>query len=365
MSSSTPFLNVESLNVTLGRFSLDDVSLSCGKGEYHILLGPTGSGKSSLLKSMLGFNRIESGRIELDGNDVTAELPERRRMGYVPQNYALFPHLNVEDNLRFGLRASNASTRDPDSLFKRTCNVLRIDELLQRRVHNLSGGERQKVAIGRALCARPKMILLDEPFSSIDEGAKRGLWLEFKRIASEIEITTLHVTHNLEEAYTLGERLSVMIGGRLVQTGNRREIFERPANESVARYLNCTNIFEGIAEEHPGGTRIDLGHFGVVVSARIARGKRVKVCIRQQDIRIIREGAPIKESLRRNVLTGEVANLFPLREEFAMWFKIEGSPNRHDLELRFPTHMQGRHELREGKKISVALWEPMIMLFEA
>ena len=364
MSGDDHFASVESLDVSLGKFSLADINLSCARGEYHILLGPTGSGKSSLLKSMLGFHKPEAGRIHLDGRDITDELPERRRMGYVPQDYALFPHLNVEQNLRFGLQARRAHGERPDALVDNLCEMLSIEHLRKRRVQNLSGGERQKVAIGRALGAQPKMILLDEPFSSIDEGAKRGLWFELKQLVRQVGLTTLHVTHNLEEAYTLGERLSVMIDGRLVQSGDRRDIFERPANERVARYFNYTNIFDGVAEDHSEGTRINLGHFSVVVRAKVADGKRVKVCIRQQDIRIIKEGAAIKDSLRRNILAGEITNLFPLLEEHVMWFRVERSPRKHDLELRFPLNVEGRHSLYEGKKIRVALWEPMIMLFE-
>jgi ABC-type Fe3+/spermidine/putrescine transport system ATPase subunit len=363
MSSSEPFLRIESLNVRLGEFSLKDVELSCAKGEYHVLLGPTGSGKSSLLKCILGFHTLGGGRIHLDGTDITNELPERRRMGYVPQDYALFPHLDVEENLRFGLVPRKIPAEQANSLVDRLCAVLKIEDLRRRKVQHLSGGERQKVAIGRALGTQPKMMLLDEPFSSIDEGARRGLWLELKRVIGEVGITTLHVTHNLDEAYSLGQRQSVMIDGALVQSGDTREIFERPANENVARYFNYTNLFEGVAEEHAGGTRVDLGHFGVQVGARVAAGRRVKVCVRQQDIRIIKEGEGIKDSLKRNVFPGEIASLIPLREEYVMWFKIEGSPKRYDLEARFPVHMEGRHGLHEGKRIKVALWEPMIMLF--
>jgi ABC-type Fe3+/spermidine/putrescine transport system ATPase subunit len=364
MSGNASFLSIESLNLGLGRFALREVALSCAQGEYHILLGPTGSGKTSLLKSLLGFHRPESGSISLDGRDITYELPERRRMGYVPQDYALFPHLNVEENLRFGMRARGLPAAEADALVNRWCEVLGIGQLRQRGIQHLSGGERQKVAIGRALGTQPKMLLLDEPFSSIDEGAKRGLWLELRQIIREVGITTLHVTHNLDEAYSLGERLSVMIDGRLVQSGARQEIFEHPSSERVARYLSYTNVFEGETHSHTEGTRVALGHFDVVVGPELAADKRVRVCIRQQDIRIIKEGSPIRESLQRNVLSGEIVSLFPLREEYVMWFKINGSPKSYDLELRFPIYMQGRHKLEEGKRIKVALWEPMIMLFE-
>jgi ABC-type Fe3+/spermidine/putrescine transport system ATPase subunit len=363
MCNSRPFLGVDSLDVSLGGFSLKNVTLSCARGEYHVLLGPTGSGKSTLLKCILGFHRPEGGRIQLDGREITTELPEHRRIGYVPQDYALFPHLDVEENLRFGLRPRRIPAEQADSLVDRLCAVLNIGSLRRREVRHLSGGERQKVAIGRALATQPKLMLLDEPFSSIDEGARRGLWLELRQIIREVGITTLHVTHNLDEAYSLGQRQSLMIDGSLVQSGTTREIFERPVNERVARYFNYTNIFEGVAEEAPGGTRIDLGHFGVEVSEKIGPGRAVKVCIRQQDIRIIQEGGEVRDSLKRNILSGEITNLIPLREECVMWFKIEGSPNAHDLEARLPLRMEGRHRLQEGKKIRVALLEHMITVF--
>lgn len=363
MCASRPFLCVDSLNVTLGKFSLKNVTLSCARGEYHVLLGPTGSGKSTLLKCILGFHGPESGRIHLDGREITGELPEHRQMGYVPQDYALFPHLDVEENLRFGLRPRRIPSEQADALVDRLCAVLNIEPLRRREVRHLSGGERQKVAIGRALATQPKMMLLDEPFSSIDEGAKRGLWLELRQIIREVGITTLHVTHNLDEAYSLGQRQSLMIDGSLVQSGSTQEVFERPVNARAARYFNYTNIFEGVVEKTLGGTRIDLGHFGVQVRAKVAEGSRVRVCIRQQDIRIIEEGEGVRDSLKRNILSGEITNLIPLREECVMWFKITGSPRAYDLEARFPLRMEGRHQLHEGKKIRVALLEPMITVF--
>jgi ABC-type Fe3+/spermidine/putrescine transport system ATPase subunit len=363
MCNSRPFLGVDSLDVSLGGFSLKNVTLSCARGEYHVLLGPTGSGKSTLLKCILGFHRPEGGRIQLDGREITAELPEHRRIGYVPQDYALFPHLDVEKNLRFGLRPRRIPAEQADSLVDKLCTVLNIADLRLREVRHLSGGERQKVAIGRALATQPKLMLLDEPFSSIDEGARRGLWLELREIVKEVGITTLHVTHNLDEAYSLGQRQSLMIDGSLVQSGSTREIFERPVNERVARYFNYTNIFEGVAEETPGGARIDLGHFTVEVSEKIETGRAVKVCIRQQDVRIIQEGGEVRDSLKRNILSGEITNLIPLREECVMWFKIAGSPKACDLEARLPLRMEGRHQLQEGKKIRVALLEHMITVF--
>jgi ABC-type Fe3+/spermidine/putrescine transport system ATPase subunit len=364
MSADTPFLHIDSLAIKLGKFCLDNVSLSCKKGEYHILMGPSGSGKSTLMKCLLGFHKIDSGSITLDNRDITTELPERRRMGYVPQNYALFPHLNVEENLKFALCGRNMSTGDITSLINKLCSILRIEKLRSRNVTNLSGGERQRVALGRALAAQPDLILLDEPFSSIDESAKRSLWFELKQIVEEVGITTIHITHNLEEAYTLGENLSVLISGKLEQSGPKKEIFERPGAERIARYLNYTNIFKGTAEEIADGTRMQLDNFSIAVNQKVQPGTTATICVRQQDIKIVRKDIPLKDSLKRNVFSGTITGLMPLPEFCLMHFKLENSRNDFDMELKFPVQIIERQKLQIGKKVDVAMWEPKIILFK-
>jgi len=336
----------------------------CDKGEYHVLLGPTGSGKSSLIKCMLGFNKIHKGIIYLNSKNITSELPESRKMGYVPQNYALFPHLDVEKNIRFGLHARKISSHEADYHVNRLCDILNIEGLRRRDIRNLSGGEKQKVAIARALATQPEIILLDEPFSSIDEGAKRNLWIELKKIINEIGITAFHITHNLEEAYSMGERLSVLFNGELLQSGPKNEIFERPLTESVARYLNYRNIFSGVAESHAEGTRINIGHFSIFVNKKDICRSKIKLCVRPQDIKIIKEGSTIKDSLKQNVFPGKIISLFPLPEYCLMQFKMEGSPKEYDFEMRFPRYLRERHNLYPGKRIRVAIWEPSIILFQ-
>jgi ABC-type Fe3+/spermidine/putrescine transport system ATPase subunit len=364
MSTEEPFLHIDSLNIHLDKFSLDNVSLSCQKDEYHILMGPSGSGKSTLMRCLLGFHRIHSGKISLGNRNITNELPEHRRMGYVPQNYALFPHLNVEENLKFALQAGKKTTDEINAIVNNLCDILKIEKLRTRQVTNLSGGEQQKVALGRALAAQPELILLDEPFSSIDESAKRGLWFELKQIVKEVGITTIHITHNLEEAYTLGENLSVLIGGELVQSGPKKEIFDKPKAESVARYLNYSNIFEGTSESLHDGTRIHLENFSVVIGDKIPEGKKRTICVRQQDIKIVRKNVPLKNSLKRNVFSGSIVELLPLPEFCLMRFRLDNSNNNYDMELKFPTHIIVRQNLHIGKKVDVAMWEPKIILFE-
>ena len=161
----------------------------------------------------------------------------------------------------------------------------------------------------------------------------------------------------------MGERLSVLINGEILQHGTKMEVFDRPATERVASYLNYRNIFEGISEELGEATKIRANHFSLLVSDKIQSGKKVKFCIRQQDIKIIKEGSPVKDSLKRNLFSGEIVALFPLPEYCLMNFKIDGSPRRYDLELRFPRYLIERHSLYPGKKIRVAVWEPKIILF--
>jgi len=362
MSADDPHLAIEGLNVRLGAFALRDVSLACNQGEYHILMGPNGSGKSSLMKAILGFNRVAGGRILVAGRDITRELPERRRMGYVPQNYALFPHLDVERNLRSGIDRRRHTAREADALVARLCGILGIEALRRRKVQNLSGGERQKVALGRALGAQPETILLDEPFSSVEEGRKRGLWFELRGAIQEVGITALHITHNFEEAFTLGERLSVLIDGHLVQSGAKEEIFEQPASVPVARYLNYTNIFTGTARRHEGGTRVETDHFDVVVTRQIPPGQQVTLCVRQADVKIIKESIPVRESLARNVFSGTFVKLFPLTDSCLAWFKVDGSDRDFDLELKFPRHIRDRLDLRPGRAARVAFWQPTIIV---
>lgn len=354
-------LFVDALHLRLGDFRLENIELVAGRGEYHILLGPSGSGKSSLMKSILGFYRILRGSVWHRGEEITHRLPESRRMGYVPQNYALFPHLDVEHNIRFGMKAARMSTSEADVEVNKLLGILGINHMRRRNVTNLSGGERQKVALARALGTRPETILLDEPFSSIDEGGKRGLWFELRSVIEEVGITTLHITHNLEEAETLGDRISVIHGGRLLQTGTREDIFKKPASEPVARFLNYRNIFRGIARPEGEGSTVEVGGFTLWVARRLPAMQKAVLCIRQHDIKIIKDGIPVKQQLRQNVFNGEVIKLFNLLDSCLMWFKVDGSKRGHDFELRFPRHIRERFHLEVGHRVQVGIWEPKII----
>ena len=358
-----PYLNISNLRFLIGAFQLTDIDLSVRQGEYHVLLGPTGSGKSTLMKCILGLYKPSCGSIILDDSDLLPLPPEKRDLGYLPQNYALFPHLSVEGNIRFGLHSRRLSASAEDKEVTIQCDAFQIGSLRERDVRTLSGGEQQKVALARALITRPKVILLDEPFSSIDEGSRRMLWFDLKQAIRRAGVTAIHITHHLEEAYTLGDRLSVMVDGKLIQSGRKEEVFGYPATESVARFLGYRNIFYGDTRSLSGGTAIDLGYFSVKTSKKIPAGERVAICLRPQYIKIIREDDPIRESLKRNVFKGEVVAIFMFPEYCQMRFQIAGSSSPFDLELKFPAYIKERLSLSVGKKITVALWEPSIIVF--
>lgn len=217
-------ISVEDLNLRLGNFALVDVNLRVGRGEHLVILGPIGSGKTTLLKCIAGIYTPDSGRIKIDGRDISRLPPEKRNLGYVPQDYKLFPHLNVAENVAFGLRVRGLS--DVGERVREVLELVGLPELSSRRVEQLSEGQKQLVAIARALAIKPHVLLLDEPFARLDSVAKARLRGELMRIHEQTGTTMIHVTHDFEAALGLGGRVAVMDGGRLSQ--------ELP---EVARYL--------------------------------------------------------------------------------------------------------------------------------
>ena len=235
-------LELREIGIRLGEFELADVSLTVAPGEYVVVLGPSGVGKSVLLETIAGLRAPRTGAVLLAGEDITAAAPERRSMSMVYQDYALFPHMTAAGNIGYGLRAAGATRAEIHQRVGVLAALLGIEPLLGRRPAGLSGGQQQRVALARALAAGPKVLLLDEPLSALESTVRAQLRVELKRINRELGTAFVHVTHDPEEAMALGDRVAVLLHGRLHQVGTPEELFRRPSDTQVAAFLGLRNV---------------------------------------------------------------------------------------------------------------------------
>jgi ABC-type sugar transport system ATPase subunit len=238
-------IRVRNLWVDLGDFVLQNANLDISNGEYFVILGPTGAGKTVLLESIAGLYPLKEGRIWLNDNEVTRLEPEKRGVSIVYQDQMLFPHLSVRDNIIFGLRIRKIRPSEIEQTLSWLAGLLEIHHLLNRRPETLSGGEKQKVALARALSVKPKLLLLDEPLSALDLSSREILQRELRKIHEEYRVTTVHVTHDFEEAIALADRVAVIGDGCIQQIGTPEQIFRQPGSEFVARFAMVRNIFRG------------------------------------------------------------------------------------------------------------------------
>ncbi|TKJ30345.1 MAG: hypothetical protein CEE40_05465 [Chloroflexi bacterium B3_Chlor] len=298
-------VSVKDLGLDLEEFKLHQVNLDVAAGEYFVILGPTGAGKTVLLETFAGVYRSDHGRILIDGEDVTDLPPERRGVGFVYQDYALFPHLAVAENIAFGLKLSGVDRATRVQRVSDLSQVLGIDHLLDRQPDTLSGGEQQRVALARALVVKPRVLLLDEPLGALDPETRQALQLELARVHRELHTTTLHVTHDFEEAVSLGDRIAVMNDGRIVQVGSPHEIFRKPASEFVARFVGVRNIFEGDVRATEGGYGV-LSLDGLEIAAVTHLVGQVHGSIRPEDIII--SSRPLRSSAQ-NSFCGSIVSV--------------------------------------------------------
>ena len=297
-----PRLNVDHLWKSLGGFELADVCLEVEVGEYFVVLGPSGAGKTVLLQLIAGILKPDRGRVLIDGVDVTRSPPESRCIGYVPQNYALFPHLTVYGNIAFGLRLRKISKREVEERVRRVAEKLGIAHLLHRKPGTLSGGEAQRAALARALVIEPKVLLLDEPLSAVDPALRWELRDYLRKIHREFEATVVHVTHDFTEALALADRVAVLNDGRVEQVGHPGEVFYKPRTEFVAWFTRVENVYRGVARPIGGGLSVvEVGQQLFVVRGE-CRGE-VVVSFRPEYVTVSKSRV---ESSVRNEIEGVV-----------------------------------------------------------
>jgi ABC-type Fe3+/spermidine/putrescine transport system ATPase subunit len=246
-------IRVENLHVELGGFALQDINLTVSKGEYFIILGPTGAGKTVLLESIAGLNPVKRGMIWLDEKDITNQKPEKRGISIVYQDHVLFPHFSVRDNILFGLKLRKKTPQEMLAVQEWLVDLLGIAHLLNRKPHTLSGGEQQKVALARALSTKPDVLLLDEPLSALDPETREAVQEELRKLHRTLNNIVIHVTHNFEEAMALGTHVAVIGEGQIKQVGTPEQIFRQPNSLFVARFAMTRNIFFGEAIRNTDG----------------------------------------------------------------------------------------------------------------
>jgi putative spermidine/putrescine transport system ATP-binding protein len=285
--------------------ALDDVSIDFADGGFYALLGPSGSGKTTLLRQIAGFDFPDTGRIAIGGESVERVPVEKRRIGMVFQNYALFPNMSVADNVAFGLSVRGEPKATITAEVQRALNLVQLGKLGARKPHQLSGGQRQRVALARAIVTKPRVLLLDEPLGALDKALRVDMQIELKRIQREIGITTIFVTHDQEEALTMSDRVGILRDGMLVQEGPPEEIYDRPQSEFAATFLGDANIFRGVATgsgiKLQDGTTIQAS-----TGASVPAGTEASCAVRPERIRIS-TGAGIAEAAGANVLKGKVS----------------------------------------------------------
>ncbi len=274
--------------------AVDAISLTIESGEFFSLLGPSGCGKTTTLRMIGGFEQPTSGTIELRGRDVTTDPPDKRPVNMVFQNYALFPHLDVGENIAFGLRRRKVERSEITRRVGEALALVHLDGYQRRRANQLSGGQQQRVALARALVNRPQVLLLDEPLGALDLKLRRALQLELKRIQQDVGITFVYVTHDQEEALTMSDRIAVMHGGRVEQVGAPEALYDHPTTRFVADFIGTTNILDGTVERVDATTalvRLEGGDLCRVGADGLVSGGRIEMSVRPESIVLATAGA--------------------------------------------------------------------------
>jgi len=336
-------VEVKNLSRTFGAHkALDDVSVRFDDGGFYALLGPSGSGKTTLLRMIAGFDYPNAGRIEMDGESVERVPLEKRQIGMVFQNYALFPNMSVEQNVAFGLDVRGIKGAESTARVQAALDLVQLGTLGARRPHQLSGGQRQRVALARAIVIKPRVLLLDEPLGALDKALRVDMQIELKRIQREIGIITIFVTHDQEEALTMADRIGILRDGRLVEEGVPEEIYNHPRSLFAATFLGDANIFSGVwngdAVGLADGTLMKTAH-----AANMRAGEKVQCAVRPERMRIVGAGAAPSD----NTIKGRIIRRLFAGVNSTLFVEAFGS------EIRVVVPNSGVETLRDGEQVTL------------
>ena len=348
-------LILKNLTKTYGDFNaVDDLSLVIPKGSFFALLGPSGCGKTTTLRMIAGLEEPTSGNIFVGTTDITDMKPYKRPVNTVFQNYALFPHLSIFENIAFGLRRRGVSDDEVKAQVDKVLNLVELPQLAERKPNQLSGGQQQRIAVARAIVNRPALLLLDEPLGALDLKLRRQMQIELKWIQTEIGITFVHVTHDQEEAMTMADTIAVMNNGKIEQMGSPDELYDSPKTSFVANFLGQSNLIPGTITGTDGDNLvIDLYGTKVAVPKKrsSAQGNSVLVGIRPEKFRVAAEG----KGATGNVLTGGVVSDVSYIG-VSTQYQVE-MPWGKEL-MVFEQNDDDEDFLRKGEKVTLS-WEPV------
>ncbi|NNM75268.1 ABC transporter ATP-binding protein [Enterovirga aerilata] len=304
MSASVP-LRLEGVSKSFGPVqALKPFTLHVRGGEMLALLGPSGCGKTTTLRIIAGFEMPDTGSVFIGERDVTELPPNKRALGMVFQNYSLFPHMTVGENVAFGLKMRGVGAAERTARVRRMLDLVRLGSFEDRSIHQLSGGQQQRIALARSLVTDPAILLLDEPLGALDKNLRERMQFELREIQKRLGITSILVTHDQEEALTMSDRVAVMAEGEIVQIGTPTEVYDRPRTQFVSEFLGTANIFSGVVtgEAQPGEWTLKLdaggGEGRVASESGLSAGRRVRIAVRPERLRI---GSPEPRSLPAKV----------------------------------------------------------------
>jgi ABC-type Fe3+/spermidine/putrescine transport system ATPase subunit len=356
-------IRIEGLTILFETFKITGLDITIEEKEFHSLLGPTGCGKTLILESIMGLRKPTKGKIWIGEREVQTLPPEGREISYVPQDLALFPHLSVKENILYGIRARNLDKQAYEKYVQLLIQEMKVGHLLERYPANLSGGEKKRVALLRALVPKPKLLLLDEPLSGLDPAIKVEIQQLLKTLHSSFNPTILCVTHDFEEAYFLSDRITIFMDGKAEQVGKKDDIFLQPSSMKVAQFLGARNLYRAkILSKDELTQRVTLEVDGLQFSMpmglcrdSIEAGGEVDLFIRPEEVMIIRKGKPVKESLKRNIFPGRIMDITDKRRYQLISFQtVEGKIN---IEISIPNYAFRNLDLSTGKIVHVALRE--------